>query len=106
MSWYSVSFILKSEHPEAPQYEKVWEEQIVLIQAEDSESAKNYATDYAKTKELEYISATGLKTFWSYKGILDCYELSADSLGHKTEIFSRHLDESQIEALRKESDFD
>ena len=96
--WYSASLLFKSERDGICAVEMLWEEQIVLIEAEDEVEAKQKATQYGAAKEHEYRNQKGESVRWVFKQIERVCEVDP-TLKDGAEVFSRFLRESEVKSL-------
>ena len=97
---FSVSLLFKCVKADAGDDPELWEERIVLLEADDEFEARSKAKDYAKHSEHSYIAATGQKVIWIFDRIDTLYTLLMQAdLSDGSELFSRFLDTSQVACL-------
>ena len=96
--WFTASLLFKSQHHPANR-DSLWEEQIVLIEAEDELAAKQKAVKLGKTGELEYRNQTGELLRWSFEQVERLYEVEGNELKDGTELFSRFLRDSEVKSI-------
>ncbi|MCP4181597.1 MAG: DUF4288 domain-containing protein [bacterium] len=81
--------------------EPIWEENIFLINAMDSDEAKKKAETYGKQLENSYTSATGKKVHWVYDSILSLYQIETETVENGSVVFARHFISSEVESLKE-----
>jgi hypothetical protein len=99
--WYSVSILMKATSPSKEPLPAPFEESILLILAEDGQSAKVDAERIAKKEESDYRSASGEQITWRFNKVLALYEIGQDFPVSGTEIFSRFLQTSEATSLQQ-----
>src|SRR5205809_1549521 len=95
--WYAVNLLFKSVHPEHHENEFLWEERLVLVQAETEAAARLEGECIGKSEEHEYVAANGDLVRWSFEQVERVCEI--DSLEHGSELFSRFLNTQEVESL-------
>jgi hypothetical protein len=97
--WYSASLFFKSRHPDSPENEFLWENSIILIEADNAEDAEAIATCHGQAAQHEYISALHERVQWTFERIDRIYEIDSERLSTGVEVFSRFLREAEVESL-------
>lgn len=97
--WFTASLLFKSNIPNEPEGQALWEESIVLIRAADEEEARTKAEDIGKHGEHEYLAAAGNQVRWTFERIESIHQILSEYLEHGTEVYSRFLSASEIESL-------
>jgi hypothetical protein len=97
--WFAANLLFKSVHVGQPEENPLWEERIVLIQAETEAEAREQGERLGKEEEHEYVSATGDLVRWTFQQIERVYPIEADTLQNRTEVFSRFLRSNEVESL-------
>ncbi len=97
--WFSASLLSEGESPDRAPSEILWEESIVLIEADSEAEARIVAAKVAKDSETEYCTAMGEKISWKFRSIQSVYEMDGSSFKTGTELFSRFLRSSEVESL-------
>jgi hypothetical protein len=97
--WFAASLLYKSVHDGQPENDALWEESIVLIEAESRAEAEQKAANLGQGEEHEYVSATGDQVRWTFQGVERVYEILDANLESGTEVFSRLLRSSEVESL-------
>lgn len=108
--WYSVNIFFVSKHP-SPQErlhqnssddqptERLWEEQILLVQAIDGEEARAKAENYGRKAEHTYQNSEGDVVEWSFHALGQVYEILEDSIADGVEVFARFLKTEEAHSL-------
>jgi hypothetical protein len=78
--------------------DSLWEESILLIDAETEDEAAARAVAIAKATETQYVSATGDSVVWTFQQVERVFEIESN-LRSGTELFSRHLRNSEVQSL-------
>lgn len=99
--WYSASLFFQSVHNGGPTDHDVWELQVVLIRSETEAEATILAAQIGKSKEHEYVSATGDHVRWIFRHVQTVFQLFDEQLASGTELFSQFLSSSEVESLLK-----
>src|SRR5438105_4014142 len=97
--WFTASLFFKSNIPNEPDTQALWEESIVLIRAADEQEARIKAEEIGKRREHKYLAAAGNQVRWSFEKIESIHEVLAENLEHGTEVFSRFLSLSDVRNL-------
>ncbi len=99
--WFCVSALSVSEHPDGfvPSEERVWEEHVFLVTANDTAGAQAKAEKLARSQECSYDAITGTKVSWKFKMISKVYELDGEPTDG-TEVFSRFLKETEVRSMQ------
>jgi len=97
--WYAVSRLFESCHPDHPSEPSIWEESIVLVDAESYDEARQEAERRGKSDEHEYISATGEPVQWRFRAIERVFAIDESALESGTEVFSRFLRAGEAASL-------
>jgi len=95
--FYSVSLFFKGLHEDGTQ--KVWEERIILIDAEDESQVEKKAKSLANEYEVEYRTANGDLLKWVFVDIGSIFEIESSQIEGGVELFSRFIKESEAESL-------
>ncbi|SRR5581483_810082 len=104
MPWYTISLLLKSIHSPPSEREPLWEERIVLVEAQTDEEARQKGEKIGKEAEHEYGveykgSKPGEKTKWTFMQVGRVCPIESESLSDGTELFSRFLRDSEVKSL-------
>ena len=97
--WFSASLFFESVHNDNPAPNDLWEEQIVLIQANTENDARSKAEEWGKNNCVEYVSATGDRVQWIFRRISSIFELFDDMPRHGCEVFYRFLRATEVKSL-------
>ncbi len=77
----------------------LWEEQLILITANDEEIARRKAAEIGNARNQEYVAANGVVVKWVFDRIERVHIIEAMELTEGTEVFSRFLRESEVKSL-------
>lgn len=97
--WYAASLLYESAHDCHPSSDALWEDRIVLVQADSEAAAKKQAESFGKAEECAYTSATGEPVHWVFRQVERIYPIETETLESGTEVFSRFLRASEAESL-------
>ena len=88
--WYTASLFFEGEHLLEPKLESLWEEVILLVEADDEEQARAIAQDIGRAREHEYsVSDPVPHTLrWRFRRIERLCEIEAEELSSGVEVFS------------------
>lgn len=103
--WFGVSILSKSLHaleqPKAP----LWEESIVIVEADSEEHAVQLATPLGQSQQTSFsVGSRGDTVSWVFDSILEVFTINDESLSSGTEVFSRFLTEDEVLSLKKPFD--
>ena len=96
--WYSVSLLYRSESDEEPAASSLWEESIILVQADDEMQAQKEVKKFI-CEPFSYQTVDGRQLRWVFDSIERVCEI--DDLISGAELFSRFLLASEAESLKK-----
>jgi hypothetical protein len=96
--WFAASLLFKSQRDDSSAEDPLWEEQIVLFEAENESKAAEKANQYGASTEHEYRNQNGQLVRWSFKQVERICKVEA-AFKDGTEIFSRFLRESEVKSL-------
>lgn len=99
--WFGVSILSKSCHAQVSADEPVWEESIVVVEANSIEEAEQLGIVIGQGQEVEYTVAGGDSVHWVFDSIGGVFEITAGSIGSGVEVFSRYLKNSEVLSLKK-----
>lgn len=97
--WFCASLLLYSEHAGQPNADPLWEELIILFQAENEESARQKAESRGKAEQHEYRNAENELIRWRFERVERIYEIESEILEDGTEVFSRFLRDAEVKSL-------
>lgn len=99
--WYSASLLLKRTHPKVPvgTDESLWEESIVLIEANCEAEARQQAEHLGRKENQRFQAVSGEEVRWDFVRITALYELLDDHVKNGTEVFSRFLRDEDVKIL-------
>jgi hypothetical protein len=96
---FAASLLFRGVSDNCPSEEDVWEESIVLIFAEDKESATQKAEKIGRENEVSYEAMAGNMLAWKFVQIERLYEIMDSEITDGTEVFSRYLKNSEVESI-------
>jgi hypothetical protein len=97
--WFTASILFKS-HGQLPlDGNLLWEERIVLVEAEDESSAERKAAKLGKAEEHEYLNQRGAAVRWTFEKIERICVIEGGLLKDGTELFSRFLRDSEVKSI-------
>jgi hypothetical protein len=101
MMWYSAGLLFEGIHEIQPALPSLWEESVVLINAETPDIAKTAAEEIGRQREHEYYVTDPKRHLlrWRFAQLEDVYEIPAQSFEHGTELFSRFLTQQDVDTL-------
>jgi hypothetical protein len=97
--WYAASLLFSSEHVGQPSEAPLWEEQIVIFQAEDDTMARTKAEHRGRSEQHEYPAAENHMIRWRFEGVERIHPIESEHLGDGTEVFSRFLRDTEARSL-------
>lgn len=95
---YSVSLFFSTSPVEPPAAWHSWEEQILLIEADSDEEAKNRAEEVGRRRELQYENAEGTMVSTKFVCVERVFQISGE-LTTGCEVFSRFLRDCEAQSL-------
>ncbi|SRR6266849_2706350 len=99
--WYTGNLFFKGIHVNCPEPNPVWEERIVLLEAQDESAARLLAERIGKEGEHEYYVSKAENDLlrWTFVQVQKLYLVEGETLGSGTELFSRFLRQSEVDSL-------
>jgi hypothetical protein len=97
--WFTVNLLFKSNHPEHPENEFLWEERMFLVHAETEEEARREAERIGKAEEHEHVAANRDLVRWTLERIESVCAIDAETIKHGTEVFSRFLSDTEVASI-------
>ncbi|MBT9513545.1 MAG: DUF4288 domain-containing protein [Acidovorax sp.] len=82
----------------------LWEEVIVLINAESEADAYITANAMGRSRESYYITSDGVEVAWLFYRVERVFGLMDLPLQHGSEVFSRHLRDLEVQSILKPFD--
>ena len=99
--WFSARLLFEAKHPDEEGLDKVFEDRIVLLAADDEADAESKANSVGAKSRLEYRNEYGNRVIWEFIEVLDLVTLDTDDIGHGSELYSQFLDEQDLTAVRR-----
>lgn len=95
MSWYSAKLLFESVHPDEPasdEQEKLFEESIIIMQADSVDKASESAKEYAIRMQHGYESVSGGWVEWRFIRLLGVFEIMVEEkLADGVEVYARFI---------------
>jgi Domain of unknown function (DUF4288) len=88
LSFYIAVFVYESSS-DAPNYQKLYEEDYVLVKAFSDEDAKQKASLLSQKRQETYKNEMGESITWTLKHILDVSPILSENFEHGAEIYTR-----------------
>ncbi len=105
MSWYTVSLLFKASYKIQSNNTPLWEERLLLINADSADAAAGEGASIGKRGEHTYevgnrsIEGEKQNLTWTFDRIERVFLVEDDRLDHGTELFSRYLRDSEVRSL-------
>jgi len=104
MCWFSVNLLFRAIHNGITSDTDLWEERIVLINADTEEDAKKEGLRIGSSEEHEYIvssdnSKPNHTVRWTLIQIESVCEIEGNSFVNGLEIFTRYLRNSEVNSI-------
>ena len=96
--WFTASLLFNAEC-KAAREKSLWEEEIVLFEAEDELAAASKAAAHGRSHEHEYTNDKGELVRWVFKHVERICPVESTALVDGTELFSRFLKDSEVQSL-------
>lgn len=100
-AWFSARLLFASEHPDETDVQPVFEDRIVLLEAEDEDEALGQAKTLGHDSCDQYTNESGARVIWRFVEVLDLVQLPASKLGVGTQVYFQYLDEKDLAAVRR-----
>jgi hypothetical protein len=100
MMWYSASLLFVSKREAESDDERLWEERIVLLEADDTAAALIVARDLGAAGEHSYAAGDGVTVVWQFDGVMKIYEMLNDPVAG-AELFSRFVSAEVARRLKE-----
>jgi hypothetical protein len=101
--WFGFSLLFQSEQTPSVT-DPIWEESIIVLQADTLGEAKEKANLFASQREVQYQAANGDMVNWKFKEIFEVSEINNSIEPSGTEIISRFLKDSEVKSLKSKFD--
>lgn len=89
--WYGVSIFMRGASAARPEEQQLWEESVVLFDADSEQDASDLAVQYGREAEHSYESATGELICWTFESVGSVHQLLCDKLESGSEVFSHFI---------------
>ncbi len=94
MGWFSVKVLFESVHSDAESMddrEKLFEESIIVLQANSADQAQERAKQHADQMQHGYRVLSGDWVEWQFVRVLDVFELIEDRVTDGVEVYARFI---------------
>lgn len=91
MKWFVASLLFESTHSTITIVERLWEDRLILIQADELALAREKALLIGATSEHTYVGEYGNVVSWKFRQIERIFEIAEENLVSGIEVFSRFL---------------
>ncbi len=98
--WFSANILFKGSSPSGSNSAILWEEQVILIQANTESEAQKKATSIGSNKQHEYRVDSGEIVRWIFDGIERVQQIESQEIYDGIEVFSRFLRNSEVESIK------
>ncbi len=96
---FGASLFFKSEHKDSSNSEPLWEESIILIEAEDDQAAQVHAENFGKQRQIGYESANGDFVSWTFMMVERIVPIEDQTVRSGSELFSRYLRDAEVKSI-------
>jgi hypothetical protein len=79
----------------------LWEEAIVLVEAENEEEAEVAAASIGLSKQNSYLNSDGVEIVWLFYKVERIFSVLDLPLRHGSEVFSRFLRDLEVQSILK-----
>jgi len=102
VAWFGVRLLFEAIHSEEkPDARDLFEDRILLVEAEDSSEARAKAERLGFGDQPEYRNQYGDVVSWRLVEVLDVCALREEPSGKGTEVFWSFLSREEVDQLRK-----
>ena len=96
---FSASLLFRSSHDDDRRESSLWEEAIILIEALNEVEAAVKAKEIGLTMQSSYVTLDSTSVTWLFFKVERIFELLDIPLQHGSELFSRHLRNSEVQSI-------
>lgn len=97
--WFAASLFFEAVHSDGSYGPGVWEECIVLIKVDDSESARREAERIGVERQHTYVAQAKDVVTWQFRQVERVYQIESPHLANGVEVFSRFLRPAEATSL-------
>jgi hypothetical protein len=97
--WFGVEIFFEGQQLTDLREESLWEQRVVLLDAVNEAAVKAEAEQIGKESEHEYTTINGGRIRWVFQSVGNLHKVDADSVGDKTEVFSRFLRPKDVKSI-------
>lgn len=88
---FYIAVILYEAQVDAPDYQPIYQESFVLIQASSHQEAETKASSYAQQQQTSYQNEYHEVVTWSVKQVVDVNSVLTDTFEDGAELYARHF---------------
>lgn len=103
--WFTASLLFESRHERESRAESLFEESLILIEAEDEEAARAAGVARGKADEVEFATSASDSVRWTFVRILAVHEIGPERPTSGSEVFSRFLSGAEAQSLSRKLDY-
>jgi hypothetical protein len=96
--WFGASILMRGESEQQPAEDWIWEDSIVLFDADSAEHATELAVRYGRSHEASYIAVSGDEIRWVFDRVYSVFEID-ETPASGTEVYSRFLSAATAASL-------
>ncbi len=96
--WFTASLFFRSHHTK-PDVQGLWEERIVLLNAEDEGSASEQAAAIGESEQTNFAVTSEDRATWRFVCVERVQAIEAEVLKPGIEVFSRYLRDSEAKSF-------
>jgi hypothetical protein len=98
--WFAASVFYQYDEELPAGENALWEEVIILVEANSQDEAKSLAARHAKMAEVGYEVVNGKRLQRKFDTVVDVFEIPDKELVSGVELYSRFLKESEASSLK------
>ncbi len=98
--WFAARMILEAVHPEEPPGDRLYEDRVILVKADDEHQARLRAGRLGEASRQHYKNEYGGTVVWQFKELLDVVELFDETIADGTEVYYSLIGEVGLGHIR------
>jgi hypothetical protein len=98
--WFSARLLFEAQRPDESGVPRLYEDRIVLVEAQDEERAALAAVVLGGESRNEYVNDQGSRVIWEFVELLDLVRL-AEAPVNASPVYWQFLDEQDLAAVRR-----
>ena len=99
--WFGASILFRAQHLREKPNPTIWEDSIIVVQADSLTEATELATAIGLERQVSYAVMDDDWVDWVFDSVLDVFEIEDAALSSGVEVFSRHLTEDEVLKLKQ-----